>query len=426
MTALPHTGRRWTDSPLLPVLGSLLAAGILLSRRPDALLHAQLWAEDGHIFYADVYNLGIKHSLILPQAGYFVTFAMLAAWIARFFPVADAPFVMALLSLCVQVLPVGLLLSRRAETVTADIRIRVLLAAIYLLIPNQLELDATAVNAQWFLAVAALTTVFLSPPAKARWRWLDGAILVLAGLSGPFVIFLALIAWWRRRTRGTQYVPDWELALLAACAVVQIVSLLFVAPHDAHSAGVEPRPHPGLGATPNLLATLVGGRLFLGTIIGEAHGLQASLAIQWIALVGGIAVTGVAFRRGRQELVLFALFAAGILFGALLRPSTPTPAWPILASVPPNSQRYWMLAEIAWLAVLVSLATTAGPRLTRLVSAGVVTASLIVLIAGHWSFPSAPPSPYARQAAVFTHAPRGKRVTFLIDPPPWSMTLVKR
>ena len=400
--AIDSNGHRWNQqSTLIPILGMLVAVGIIVSRRPEAILHAQFWAEDGTIYFADVYNLGVRETILLPQAGYFQTFPVLAAWLARFAPLAHAPLVMGTLGLFMQVLPVGLLLSRRATTLAPDIRVRVVLAFVYLVVPYQSELDATAVNSQWTLAISGFLVLMLAPPRRRIWRWLDGGILLIAGVTGPFSLLLAPIAWIRRRTRGSEFVPGWEVALLLACAVVQALSILVISRHDATHLGVEARPSPHLGATLTLFAKLVGGRLFLGTIIGDAHGLTAPLAIQWIALILGLVALALVVRFGRQELVLFVVLAAGVLAGGLVRPSTPTPAWPILASVPVNAQRYFYLAELAILAALIWLAAAAVVRFARIGAVALVTVSLVIAISGHWLFPALPRTDLARQAAAF-------------------------
>ena len=42
----------------------LVACGVIISRRPDALFHAQFRYEDGAVWYADAYNLGWWQALL--------------------------------------------------------------------------------------------------------------------------------------------------------------------------------------------------------------------------------------------------------------------------------------------------------------------------------------------------------------------------
>jgi len=110
----------------------------LFSRSPSLFTHAQFYAEDGTIWFAQAYNLGWLHSLTLPQAGYLNTMPRLAAALALLFPLNWAPLVMATVGLIIQSLPVTILLSSRCRT-WAPLPTRMVLAAIYVAIPNARE-----------------------------------------------------------------------------------------------------------------------------------------------------------------------------------------------------------------------------------------------------------------------------------------------
>ena len=66
----------------------------LFCRSPRLLTHAQFYAEDGTIWFAQAYNDGWLHSLLLPQAGYLNTMPRLAAGLALLVPLTWAPLVM--------------------------------------------------------------------------------------------------------------------------------------------------------------------------------------------------------------------------------------------------------------------------------------------------------------------------------------------
>src|SRR5215467_632304 len=121
--AVPRNSMRNRVGVLSEFLGNLEATGckfparfqlaawlasfaILLSRRPDAILNAQFWAEDGKFWFADAYNIGIR-SLWIPEAGYFHIFPRLAAYVALAVPLDRAPLVMNLFGIAFQILPVG-------------------------------------------------------------------------------------------------------------------------------------------------------------------------------------------------------------------------------------------------------------------------------------------------------------------------------
>ena len=75
-------------------------------RRPDALLNAQFWAEDGAFWYADAYNAGPWISLFQPENGYFQTISRLVAGISLLFPLRDAPLFFNVAAITIQALPV--------------------------------------------------------------------------------------------------------------------------------------------------------------------------------------------------------------------------------------------------------------------------------------------------------------------------------
>ena len=70
------------------------AFGVAVSRRPDALLHAQFSAEGGTVFFAEAYNYGLASILMpVPHAGYLQIFQRLIALLASLFPLSAAPLV---------------------------------------------------------------------------------------------------------------------------------------------------------------------------------------------------------------------------------------------------------------------------------------------------------------------------------------------
>lgn len=425
-TAATHSRPPVLGGALVPVLAVLIAAGIVLARRPDLLIHPKLFAEDGTVYFADVYNLGIKRTLVRPDVGYFLTYPALAAWIARFFPMHAVPFVMSLFGLAAELLPVGLLMSRRSERIVPDVRVRALLALLYVLVPDQLEMDGPAVNGQWFLAVAGLLVILRAPPRTIAGRCADVLILLISALTGPFVIILTPLAVVLRKLRRST-LPNIEICLMGLCAAIQIVSLVYI----SHHHGIPRAPKPALGATPDLFAKLVGGRVALGAIVGEGTGLDWPLVVQWIALVMLVCAAGAALWRRSWEVVAVLILGGAVLLAGLDDPTTGSPAWPILAAAPatgaPGAQRYFLIAEFAWLAVLVwGLAARSHPMPVRAAAGCAILASLVITVALHWSIANAPAVDFSKAVAMWDEAPRGRAVTFPIEPSPWQMVLVKR
>jgi hypothetical protein len=88
----------------------LLACALIVSRRPDAVFHAQFWAEDGRYFFADAYNVGWWAAIFRAYGGYFHALPRLGAAFALLVPFSLAPLVLNLIAISAQALPVNLML----------------------------------------------------------------------------------------------------------------------------------------------------------------------------------------------------------------------------------------------------------------------------------------------------------------------------
>jgi hypothetical protein len=181
----------------------LLAGALIVSRRPDAIFHAQFWNEDGHVFFADAYNFGWWSALFRTYEGYHLVLPRLGAALALLVPLSVAPLVLNVIAILVQAILVSLLISSRSSA-WGSLRTRVLLAVIYLALPNCFEIDATITNSQWVLALIGFLVLAASLPRASGGRVFDACVLLLCGLSGPFCILLfpiALFAAWRHGER---------------------------------------------------------------------------------------------------------------------------------------------------------------------------------------------------------------------------------
>src|SRR6476469_486413 len=122
------TSTRWLDEhgfyfPAL-LLSFFIAALAVISRRPDALLNPQFFAEDGNVWFAEAYNQGWGRALAITHTGYFQPLPRLGAALALVVPLQHAPLIMNIVGLVIQVAPAVFLLSTRAER-WAPLRIRV-------------------------------------------------------------------------------------------------------------------------------------------------------------------------------------------------------------------------------------------------------------------------------------------------------------
>lgn len=384
------------------------AAALIVSRRPDGIFHAQFYAEDGRYWFADAYNFGWARALLLPHGGYYQGVARLAGALAVAVPFRFAPLVMNLVALGVQVLPVAFLLSPRAAGFGSS-SFRLLMAFVYIALPNTTEISLQATPAQWPLAVAACILV-LSRPPSGIWRAVDCAFLAVCGMTGPFCIFLLPVAvafYFVRR-------GPWErivIGILAACVAIQCCALLIV---DAHARTAIP------GLTPEAAVRILAGHIYLGAILGVnlfavAHWRAAILCV---ALLGTGAAAW-AMKSAGMELRLFCAFAAMTFAASLVLPTTPKGVNVMGSLGTAPGVRYWFPATLAFAWSLLS-----GARRKQFLCCGLLCLMPIGLIRD-WRIRPFPEENFPVYAKEFEALGAGSTITIPEFPAGWSLTLRK-
>ena len=402
-------------------LAYFAACAIILSRRPDALFHAQFWAEDGVVWFSQAYNEGWWQPLFRTEVGYFQTLPRLAAALALLVPLARAPLICNLVAVAIEAIPATLLISGRSRE-WGSLSTRAAIAAIYLALPTCPELCAIITDAQWVLAlVAFLVLVASAPCTKPQWMF-DVSILLLCGLTGPFCILLFPIAFylaWRRRQVSS---PRFYAALIGVCCLVQAYSLFFKNTAERSSAG--------LGATPMLFIRMLAGNIYLGALIGPTTlamkpGTGFALFLVLFA-ISGTALVLVVLRKAPYPMALMAVFAVLSLAASLISPSTvPQPGiskWELIARA--AAVRYWFFPSLVFLWSLIFALRTAS-RLVRTASGALlVVLSIGVLL--QWHRPAFAETHFADLARRFENKPAGTVEDFPENPDGWSFRLVKR
>lgn len=400
----------------------VLIAAIAVSRRPDAILHPQFWAEDGQVFYHDAYTTGLP-ALWSPLGGYFNTLSRLVAAFAVQFPLIAAPAIYAAFAAFFQLLPAALLLSPRLATALPSWPARLALAYFYAAIPNSYELNLNLTNAQWHLAMAAFLLVVATPPASHLGRIADTLLLTLSGLSGPFDIFLLPIAWLEVWQNG----PSRRNALiLTATSAVQLACLL--TPHPDSAA----RLHIKLGATPGRFIDIVTIQILIGDLLGHRatarlYSLPLAHRQLFFATVFAFATFAVvlAFTIGPTIHRKAVFWASGLFTAALLTPlATATGNQWAEMTRPGVATRYYLFPGLVWFATWLILA--ASPWRPVRVAANAFLAAAVIGVALDWRYPPYDPTAFAAQAAAFAAATPGTAITFPENPPGWAMVLTKR
>jgi hypothetical protein len=403
------------------VLVFLFFAAVVVSRRPDVLFNAQFWAEDGKIWYADAYNLGIIQPFLHPAAGYFDTVPRLAALASLLLPLGIVPLFFICIAIVFQVLPAQFLMSSRCSE-WGSVSARALFAFLYLGLPNSQEMHANITNTQWRLALLSLMILFARPVLSALWNAFDVSMLILSALSGPFIIFIAPIAaiLYLSEPRNRQRMTLFLISGLGA--LIQGLAVLITGGEERVAQAVR-------GATPELLIQILAKQVFLAALVGRrtlagfSFESQSGWIIAVFAVCVGIAIECYALLKAPPVLKAFTLFSFCILAVSLAFPMTKSPQWPALLAS--GGVRYWFFPMLAFMASVVWMLHGRNPAIVR------ATALALLLVMGYgivqdWGHPRPVDFHFSDYVQKFSELPPGSTLFIPINPAGWAMQLMKR
>lgn len=394
-------------------LAFIVACLILFARRPDAVLHARFFAEDGVTFYGMAYNYGWWRVLFTPHGSYIHLFPRLVASLALLFPLGIAPLVQNLFAIIAEAIPVVLLLS----PVTANwgsLRFRGALSILYLTVPNCGEILCSITESQWILALCALLILLGAAPQSRFGRIATAVFIAVCALTGPFSIFLCPIAawmFWRQRTRwrGTLFF------LILTGALTQFVCYLM------HAGD---RPHGPRAFQLETLLHLIGSQIFAGALIGGSALATHTTAI-YVAIAGGILLILVLAKSSR-EMRFLAVFAAVVLISSLANPVIHIvpgkTELEVMASAPDMHYWFFPCLAVTWL-LAESIRSTSkvlpriGIALIPLLAFGIVT---------DFRQPALEVPQFPAEARAFEIAAPGTKVSISSAPEGWRAVLIKR
>jgi len=393
---------------------------IIFLRRPDALLTPQFWAEDGVAFFAVAYNhsFGLG-TLFMPYAGYFQLFPRALSLLGSLIGLKYMPFVFTVFAISFQVLPLMYLWSERFGEIVKTNKLRILISIIYLCLPYTQEISSNATNSQWYLAIAAFLIICITESKSRITKFFDYLVLTLAGLSGPFSILLAPIAFleWFRLRRKENLV---RLSIIVGCALLNIVNILFIDNSVRGSAY--------LGASLSKFLDIMGAQVFTAGLFGyksSAWVLNNSWLAPAIAVVG-IAMMGYALLRSPRQLRLFILFGLLIFFAALFFPTSSnssTGLWSIFLEKGATG-RYFFILHMALFLILIWLIKSR--TILRAAPAVLLILSFIIGLPADFKYPAIRDLHFQTYAQKLNLLHPGQTERIPINPDPaWDITLTK-
>lgn len=409
----------------LPFRIFLVAAAFLLvaSHRPDALLNPQFWAEDGKFFYAIAYNKGWRY-LLDPLTGYYQTLPKLVALSSLALALKYAPIFYNVIALGIKTSIAVFLASSRLKNLVPNNRDRLALALVFIAFPS-IEIHGNITNGHSYLALLAFMA-FLFPGESRLAKAFDMLVVLLSGLSGPFVVFIfpaALFITWKNRDRHRKVL----LALYLIGGLAQGISIL-------NSLVLNPTPErhtAKLGANVSLFFQILSRNIFLNAVMGK-FGLEFldSFAdtklrggVYLLAIIIGIMVLILVTCKGPFALKAFTLVSFLIFAAALIKPqvSLNQEQWPLLKTQ--YYSRYWFFPCLSFLACMIW-------AVFRPIVPQWIKYSFVCLIslcfAGSWFNEPFTDLDFDRYATEFESIPPGSFYMIPINPPGWKMFLGKK
>jgi hypothetical protein len=395
---------------MVPVAGIFVAVIILFVRRPDILLDAKLWAEDGTVWYSEAYRDGALSALLRPQNGYFQTISRLVFGVSLLFPIEHVPLFANCVGLVVRAALVGFLLSRRFDWIPWSARLA--LAIYYLLMPGIGEVHANITNTHWYLALYALMVVIARPAHSRADHFHDYGVFAIAGLSGPFILLLIPCLAVRVLSEAEHRSQAIRLLLFAAMlATIQLAAILMDS-GDTRSAAP-------LGATPAVLLKILGSRVITEAFLPRG---SRDLAVDTMIVLLAAVIVVLSIRAGGWRALSIALLGALQMAAAMASPmlSLHEPQWPLFMV---GGDRYFVIPRLTFVACVLFAFSQLGVE-GRLRTVLAIIAVLALLP----SFRLAPVrgASFASEVILYRNANQGDVVTLRIAPPPWTMTLIRR
>ena len=406
----------WPQREGASAIAFVISLLIMIARRPDIVADARLWAEDGAVWFADAYNFGPLAPLLTPHAGYLQLFPRLSFAVAAVLPLQAVPAFAVWVGLLLRAALPAFVFSSRFSWI--DWRAKVAVTAYFLLMPNLAEVHANIQNTSWYLGLYLLAVVLADPPRSRRWHFHDWVVLLIAGTTGPLVLFLLpCLALRTLAQRGTPAVRLSFAAVALALSTLQLILLLLsdmtagalsLAGTDAVTALQIFASRVALGfLTPARWSTVLGAQTIALPVVAAAAAIIVAVLVRGNWKARGVGVIA-------PLIVLAALYTPILGF-------VRTQWRPLLGIDEPG---YYVVTNMAWASTLIFFAALLLPRLSSFALAAIVgVCGFLILF--EFTLPPVQGPAFGQQVQLVQAARVGETVVVPISPPGWQMALIK-
>ena len=206
-------------------------------RQPELLQQPRFFAEEGQSFFAFAYNHSLWEYLTSPMYGYYTLYNVIATSIATLPRLEIAPLVTAYLAMGVQIAASAMALWRDVPILDTDLKRFLAAVSFPLICPSQIWL--TTIGVQYWLCVVSALILLERPAQRTRpVHLINGAILLLNGLTGVLSCLMIPAFFWKWKRLGSKQHLAYA-GVLSASLTLQVA--VFLRAYLKHDLGVDER-----------------------------------------------------------------------------------------------------------------------------------------------------------------------------------------
>ncbi|PJZ35901.1 hypothetical protein CH354_16205 [Leptospira levettii] len=181
----------YSKNYILFLANFFISFALLFLRKPDSLLNAQLWAEDGVLFLHDEWHVGFPDTIFILYAGYVHFVPRLVAFISNFFPFEVIPFIFNFSAIFLSAISVSIFSLTNFRYILKSDILRTLVVVLICLMPIGPESINNITNVHFYLSLGVFLIALIGG-SLSRWAYFLFFLFVLLGiLSAPLAVFCA-------------------------------------------------------------------------------------------------------------------------------------------------------------------------------------------------------------------------------------------
>jgi hypothetical protein len=325
------------------------------------------------------------------------------------------------------VLPIFILWSDKSLLKSIGESKKLILTLLILLMPGIGEIFGIFTNSIWYLAIASILVLIRTDiQSVKKWRYFDYALLLVAGLTGPFCGALAIAAAFLlikipKRSR----IITIKAIIVTICTLVQL-GVYLNAPNQRTDSIVHQRH--AIIQHYNKPIEITGMRFFMLPILGE-HAMTRDLEVSPQSYALGIIVlliTVAAFIKSSLEVRALILFCAVLYAISFLRAQTVSilQFWDIL-QFNDFGGRYFFVPMFGWIVALLSLTNLQSKTLGKFAAS--IIALYLIFFPFSFGISKLKDTNFQNEAKAFKVLPKGDKYCFHVNPDStWNTCLKKK